>query len=236
MLRRVIVAALGGWLLTAAAPQRLPVLVELFTSEGCSSCPPADRVLEALDPSTIVLSEHVDYWDHLGWRDPFSSHATTLRQEAYARRFSTKGPYTPQMVIDGSIEFNGSDGPRALAEIERSAKREKVEVRLARTDGGLKIETGTAARSADIMLALAEDTATSQVASGENGGRKLHHVAILRSLRKVGTVKRGAPANLTVPLNAAASGQRVIVFLQESDLGRVSGAGSLVPQTVTDPR
>src|SRR5262249_41551622 len=152
---------------------------ELFTSEGCSSCPPADRILEALDPSAIVLSEHVDYWDHLGWRDPFSSHATTLRQEAYARRFATQGPYTPQMVIDGSVEFNGSDCTRALAEIERSANRGKVEVRLSRTEGGLKIETGAVTRSADIMLALAEDSANSQVAAGENSGRKLHHVAIL---------------------------------------------------------
>ena len=229
MTRRLIVAALGGWLLTAAAPHRVPVLVELFTSEGCSSCPPADKVLEALDPSAIVLSEHVDYWDHLGWRDPFSSRATTLRQEAYARRFATQGPYTPEMVIDGNVEFNGSDGPRALEEIARSAKREKVDVRLTRADGALKIETGAVGRSFDIMLALAEDATTSQVSAGENNGRRLHHVAVLRSLRKVGTVKRGASASLTVPLDPAAARQRAIVFLQEPSLGQVTGAGSLVP-------
>src|SRR5262249_50536347 len=168
MIRRLIVAVLGGWLLTAAAPQRVPVLVELFTSEGCSSCPPADKVLESLDPSAIVLSEHVDYWAHLGWRDPFSPRATTLRQEAYARQFATQGPYTPEMVIDGAVEFNGSDGPRALEEIARSAKREKVDVRLTRADGALKIETGAVGRSFDIMLALAEDATTSHESAGED--------------------------------------------------------------------
>ena len=97
--------------------------MELFTSEGCSSCPPADRLLESLDPQVIVLSEHVDYWDRLGWRDPYSAHANTLRQEAYARGFGTKGPYTPQMVIDGATEFVGNDARRAMEEIARARSR-----------------------------------------------------------------------------------------------------------------
>jgi hypothetical protein len=227
MLRRTLPLLLGSCLLVSAG-ERTPVLVELFTSEGCSSCPPADRLLQALDPSVIVLSEHVDYWDHQGWRDPYSSHANTLRQEAYTRRLGAQGPYTPEMVIDGAVEFVGNDPQRASKEIAAAAKRERVAVKLTRSATGLEIETGPVSRGADVMLAIADDRDQSQVNAGENRGRNLVHVAVLRSLRKVGTVKKGAAFHQSVPLSTEA-GKRVIVFLQESDLGKVSGAGLLVP-------
>src|SRR5271165_3447898 len=106
MLRNLFLAAVCIALdAGAAGPQRAPVLVELFTSEGCSSCPPADRLLQQLDSQVIVLSEHVDYWDHDGWKDPHSSHDLTVRQQDYAARFGIAGPYTPQMVVDSSAEF-----------------------------------------------------------------------------------------------------------------------------------
>ncbi|HYW48610.1 MAG TPA: DUF1223 domain-containing protein [Bryobacteraceae bacterium] len=220
-----------AWAATCSAQSRAPVLVELFTSEGCSSCPPADRVLEKLDSQAIVLSEHVDYWDHDGWKDPFSSAAFTARQQAYSRIFAIDGPYTPEMVVDGEKEFNGSDGGRASEAIAAAARRKKADIRLSRTDAGLQVDVDAAPASADLYLALAEDSATSQVSAGENSGRRLHHVAIVRSLRKIGSVKRGAAFSRLVEMPRATAGQRAIVFLQESGPGRVSGAAMLAPAT-----
>jgi len=214
-------------LATAAAPGRAPVLVELFTSEGCSSCPPADQLLAALDSHAIVLGEHVDYWDHQGWRDPFSSHANTVRQESYARHFGIEGPYTPQMVVDGAIQMNGADSARAQEEIARAAAREKIAIHLARVAAGLEISIDPTARSTDVILAFAQDNGASQVAGGENKGRNLRHVAILRSLRKLGTVKKGAAFHRTVEVPAEVAAGRVIVFAQDSDMGRVQGAAIL---------
>jgi hypothetical protein len=229
MLRNLVLAWLAaGLLATAAGPARAPVLVELFTSEGCSSCPPADQVLAALDPQAIVLGEHVDYWDHLGWRDRFSSHANTQRQESYARHFGIGGPYTPELVVDGAVEFNGSDGPRALQEIARARSRDKVAVHLSRAAAGLEIAVDAAPHGAEVLLAIAQDGAETQVGGGENNGRRLKHVAILRSLHKVGAVKKGVEFRQTIKLPAeAASGGRLIVFVQDADMGRVYGAALL---------
>jgi hypothetical protein len=227
MLRNLWLAAICVALSTGAGPTRAPVLVELFTSEGCSSCPPADLLLQELDPQTIVLSEHVDYWDRLGWRDPFSSHAFTERQQTYARRFRLDGAYTPQMVVDGAAQFVGSDSRRATEEIGRASRRQRVDPRLMRTPAGVHVEIDAATGAADVMLALADDAAVSQVAAGENQGRKLHHVAVVRSLRKIGTVKRGASFRSDFALPAGATAQRIVVFLQESGQSQVSGAALL---------
>src|ERR1022692_4128530 len=132
MSRHAALAVCSALLLTATAsePSRAPVLVELFTSEGCSSCPPADRLLQRLDSQAIVLSEHVDYWDHQGWKDRFSSHDLTVRQESYARLFSLDSSYTPEMVIDGAVEFSGGNSARAVQEIANAARRPKAQVSL----------------------------------------------------------------------------------------------------------
>jgi hypothetical protein len=229
-MRRFALLALIGCVLLAQStptPDRSPVLVELFTSEGCSDCPPADHMLAQLDPFVVVLSEHVDYWDHQGWKDRFSSHEYTLRQEDYAKRFQIDGPYTPQMVVDGAAQFVGSDAKRAKEEIGKAQQRAKAQVKLARTAGGVQIDIANAPNYASVFMALAEDSAASDVAAGENKGRHLTHVAILKSLRKVGSVKRGAGFSQTVSLPAPAAEQRVIVFLQEGSSGPVIGVAEL---------
>jgi hypothetical protein len=172
-----------------------------------------------------VLSEHVDYWDGLGWRDPYSSHANTLRQEGYARMFGGEGPYTPQMVIDGATEFVGNDSRRATEEIARARSRQKLGVHLIAQTGGVRIEIEPAAKSADVMLAFADDSGTSQVAAGENKGRRLHHVAILRSLRKIGSLKHGAAFSQVVEIPSGAG--RVIAFVQDGTAGKIYGAAML---------
>ena len=124
-----------------------PVLVELFTSEGCSSCPPADRALTFLekqqpnsDAEIITLSLHVTYWDDLGWKDKFSSMLFTQRQELYSQRFNLDSIYTPQMVIDGNYELVGSDLTRAQKLISESAKNQKAKVEITNTNDKLKIK------------------------------------------------------------------------------------------------
>lgn len=171
---------------SGAGQPRAPVLVELFTSEGCSSCPPADHLLERLDPQAIVLSEHVNYWNHQGWKDPFSASIFTQRQEAYDRWFGLESVYTPEMVVDGETEFNGADGRRALAEISQADRRPKAQVRISRTGASLRMEVGKPPASAAIFLILAQDSEMSDVTGGENEGHRLHHVAIVRNIRKIG--------------------------------------------------
>ena len=237
----------GGKIPESQTPSSRPaVLVELFTSEGCSSCPPADAVLEALDRSqpvsgveSIVLSEHVDYWNHGGWRDPYSSAQNSERQQVYAAHFGRDDVYTPQMIVDGITEFVGSDAGRARASIQKAARTTKVNVRLLPLvgNGGKSVRVQVQVDSlppslqkmqADVFLAVAAAEATSQVRGGENGGRSLHHVAVLRSLELLGRIRPGAPFLKDLPIdlanNATANHLRLIAFVQERSQGRVLGA------------
>ncbi len=209
-----------------------PVLVELFTSEGCSSCPPADALLEQLDrkqpvsgAQIIVLSEHVDYWNHIGWADPYSSPAFSARQEQYAKRFRIQGPYTPQMVVEGRAEFVGSDSRAAESAIREALRQPKATVRIDENDGSAAVEVdrlpkGTA-HKASVYVAYAADSGTQDVLRGENKGRRLHHVSIVKELREVGTVDEHADFKTRVPLE---SGSRLIVFVQEAGNGPVWGS------------
>ena len=222
----------------AAAPAVTPIVVELFTSEGCSDCPPAEAFLKTLDSAQpvsgtqlIVLEEHVDYWDDLGWRDPFSSHSLTLRQEDYVTRLRLASAYTPQMVVDGAYQFVGSDRRSAAKAFESARSTAKVAIRISslNNEGGslrMRIETDPVPAKAEVVVALAADRAESQVQRGENGGRHLEHVAIVRNLTAVGKADKGGVFSKEISLSTksfAAPG-RVIAFLQEPNQGKILGA------------
>ena len=225
------------------------VVAELFTSEGCSSCPPADAVLSTLIreqplPSVEVvgLGEHVDYWDHLGWRDPFSSSAFSSRQSEYgARVFRSSSIYTPQLVIDGQYEAVGSDIAAIRKAIVRAANAPKAHVLVeASPDDPGRIavhvrigpQPGTVLGDrADVIIAITQDRLVDEVARGENRGRQLAHSAVVRSLTAIGSVAGPGSAftgTVSLPIAAPAktSDMRVVAFLQERESRRILGAGS----------
>jgi hypothetical protein len=222
---------------------RTPVLVELFTSEGCSSCPPADRYIEFLDSQPmpgldlIVLSEHVDYWDQLGWRDPFSSREISLRQDDYRIKLHLPEVYTPQVVIDGTREMPGSDKQNAEEALKQAGAQAKAKFQMkvtgtSRDRVSLQIECAplaadSAPRSLDVYVAFALNRADTEVARGENAKRHLTHIAVLRKLIKVAKFKTGEPFSLTTDLNPGVplkNGIRVVAFLQDPESRRVYGA------------
>ena len=226
---------------------RTPVLIELFTSEGCSSCPPADALLAKLDRSQpvngaelIVLSEHVDYWNDIGWKDPYSSHEYSERQRAYAARFGRGSVYTPQMVIDGHSELVGSDERRAIQAVENETTFAKVPLSLSairfesKDKLGVHVEVdplgpSIAVHSASLFLAIADDSDESQVSRGENAGRTLKHVAVLRSLVSVGTVGKTDKVSRDISVKFSSEGGRplrIVGIIQESTAGRVLGVAS----------
>jgi hypothetical protein len=225
------------------------VVAELFTSEGCSSCPPADTLLSELASGSaapgikvIVLSEHVDYWDHLGWRDPFSSASFSARQTDYdARVFRANNIYTPQLVIDGRRQVIGSDRAKVVTEIAAAARAPKATllVRARQSADGSKIEasaTGGASVTvdwqgqADIVFAVTEDRLANDVKAGENGGHRLTHTGVVRVLRTMTAVSadRTLHRDITVPLEPGwnPSHLSVVVLLQERATRRIVGAGS----------
>ncbi len=171
---------------------RTPVVVELFTSQGCSSCPPADKLLRALADQPIdgveiiPLSWHVDYWNRLGWTDPYSSETATARQQAYARDLSARGLYTPQMVVDGRAEFVGSDRSRAHGVIKNAGNQKKypLELTLEKTGEIVSVKAsadiGVDTTAWNVLAILAENEISTDVKRGENSGRELHHTAVVR--------------------------------------------------------
>jgi hypothetical protein len=229
----------------APVPVSSPVLVELFTSEGCSSCPPADQLLEQFDTTQgvpgaqlIVLSEHVDYWDHDGWKDPYSSPLMTKRQSDYVHALGLDEPYTPQIIVDGNILLKGN--PEQIGELlAKAAAGSKIEVRVdsARAEGTtpplirahITAQGNASTKDADIYAAVALNHAESQVLRGENGGHRLSHVAVVEYLKKIGTVhgassfERDFEAKLKPGIDPA--NVRIVAFVQAPGPGKVLGAG-----------
>jgi hypothetical protein len=218
-------------------PASPAVLVELFTSEGCSSCPPADHLLIELDrqqpvPGTtvVVLSEHVDYWDHDGWRDPFSSPNWTQRQADFARQFGLDDSYTPQIVVDGNRQVNGSDGPAILSAVQESAKNPQIQIAISsaeRSSDGVHLQlAAAAAKGVTLYAVLADDADHSSVARGENAGRTIDHVAVARVLVRVGKLDRSPlDQKITIPIPPGAPDRRlrIIVFAQDGHSGHIVG-------------
>jgi hypothetical protein len=179
------------------AMDKTPVLVELFTSEGWSSCPAADRALAFFEKEQpisqaeiITLALHVDYWNRLGWTDEFSSPLFSQRQEIYAQRFKQADVYTPQMVVNGSVQFVGNNSGAASKEIIEAAKNAKAPVELAIDGDKLKIKIAKLPEheNATVFLAIAEDNLVSSVKRGENSGKTLEHVSVARELKAIGNV------------------------------------------------
>jgi hypothetical protein len=234
----------------AASNPAHPVLVELFTSEGCSSCPPADALLQKLDSvqpipgaQLIVLSEHVDYWDHDGWKDANSSSLLTERQEAYVHALGLSTAYTPQFIVDGSSEVRANNPTQANEIFNKAAAQLKAPVSIGEVAADpanptvLRVRitaNGSATEhSADIYVAVALDHVESQVLHGENGGKRLTHAAVVQQLTKVGKLPKNGSFDEVVQVKLKPGTDlkniRLIAFVQESGPGRVVGSALRKP-------
>lgn len=235
--------------LAQAQDRRVPVIVELFTSEGCSSCPPAELLLSRLERGqpvagarVIALEEHVDYWNQLGWVDPFSSAQYRGRQNDYAIGFHADNIYTPQMVVNGQVSFIGDDSGRAYQEISAAKQAQITLVDIRNNPNGTDPELvdlqvlvtspkSPRQRAADVYLAVTESDLESHVLQGENAGRQLRHAPVVRSFGVIGRMDpRGSNIGqitntLRLPRDWKRENLRAVVFVQERDSRRITGAG-----------
>jgi hypothetical protein len=219
-------------------------IIELFTSEGCSSCPPADALLEEVHlkqaPSgqlIVGISEHVTYWNGQGWKDPYSAPVFTDRQSVYAARLSPEGPYTPQMVANGREQFVGSDRGALVRALSADTPRSRFALRLISSTlsaNGVDLKfafTGRPAKPLDLVAVLTDDADRSNVLRGENSGRLLQHVSVARSLEKIETVTGDVEKTAHLPLPSGVrflpgSGHHIVLFVQEAHQGAIVGAAT----------
>ena len=206
-----------------ASVEARPVVVELFTSQGCSSCPPADALLAELArrDDVIALGFHISYWDGLAWKDPFSSQSSTDRQRAYARLFDLGQVYTPQMVVDGAREMVGSDRPKVEAALHEARPEAIAPVTFAADRRSVTIGAGDG-RGSVLLVRFAQER-TTLVAGGENARRTLQDANAVESLASLGSWD-GSP--LRFAIEPPAAGEGIAVLVQATD-GRMLGAAAL---------
>lgn len=216
-------------------------VVELFTSEGCSSCPPADEVLQELtkiaqrqNKEIYTLGFHVDYWNYLGWRDPFSQEEFTERQRYYARVFNARSVYTPQMIINGNVSFGGYDYSRAQKEIDKALSKSASDQKLFITTSEIsfnkilmqyKIEGMTP--NSLLNFALIQKKAHSDVTSGENAGKNLDHVHVVKDFKTLDLDKPTGQYSLSLPNGTNPQDFLIIVFIQNATDMTVSAVAQI---------
>ena len=216
-----------------------PVLVELFTSEGCSSCPPADALLKKINgyrvssgQLVVALSEHVTYWNQLGWADPFSAETWTDRQSRYGDRFHLDSVYTPQVVVNGDAQMSGSDAQGILRAVRAESTSSSLQLHIdaaSAQPGAVSVTytvTGAASSPVELYAVIADDMATSSVLRGENSGRTLMHVAVARNLTRIGSIKADGMATISLHEPATIKGQpetarHLVLFAQAPGQGKV---------------
>jgi hypothetical protein len=221
--RNLIAAAIAAGIAPTVGAAAKPVVIELFTSQGCSSCPPADALLGQLArrSEVIALAWHVDYWDHLGWRDKFASRMATARQQAYARQLGG-GVFTPALVVDGTAVVVGSERAAVEAAIAAAAIL-PVAVTLSRSEGLIAVEIGASAGPVRVQRILYDPEHATAVGAGENDGTRLREYRIVREVETLadwdGTARRLAAK----PPDRA---QGLAIIVQSADL-RILGAADL---------
>ncbi|HTS76184.1 MAG TPA: DUF1223 domain-containing protein [Bryobacteraceae bacterium] len=244
MITRVILP-IFAFAVACGAQMRTPVVVELFTSDGCSSCPPADNLLARLpgmfpDLDVIPLSEHVDYWNQQGWKDRFSAPLFSMRQQDYGRVFGLEQVYTPEMIVNGTTEFNGSDVARARQEIVKAASSERAAATIGRAGSSSTIhlhveKAPKGVRNIDVFLAITESNLETPVERGENAGRRLRYIGVVRHLSSVGhfdtkkSASYDADARLTLKPEWRAENVKLVMLVQDRSTRKIIGAAEARP-------
>lgn len=217
-------------------------VVELFTSQGCSSCPPAEAFLGELSKrgDLLALEMHVDYWDYIGWKDPFASAAATDRQRGYNKRLGRGYVYTPQIVIDGVTEAVGSDKRAVERQIDasRAQPRPHIEIRVFTTGAGrlaIELPKGETGKLCDVLLVGFDPEHMTKVLRGENGGKTLSNYNVVRDMQRVGFWS-GQPATIELPKLDPAAKRGWAVIVQGERIGPVLGAVRIDSATLTSGR